>query len=165
MCIRDSVKDVNIYARVFPEQKVRIVKALKTNNEIVSMTGDGVNDAPALTTANIGVAMGSGTDVAKESGDMILQDDNFSTIIYAIKEGRTIYSNIKRFLKYQLSTNIAAIITILTTTLLSLPIPFNPVQLLWINIIMDGPPAQSLGVEPADVNIMNTPPNLSLIHI
>ncbi|WP_288974616.1 calcium-translocating P-type ATPase, PMCA-type [uncultured Methanosphaera sp.] len=166
------VKDVNIYARVFPEQKVRIVKALKTNNEIVSMTGDGVNDAPALTTANIGVAMGSGTDVAKESGDMILQDDNFSTIIYAIKEGRTIYSNIKRFLKYQLSTNIAAIITILTTTLLSLPIPFNPVQLLWINIIMDGPPAQSLGVEPADVNIMNTPPNnedivskANLIHI
>lgn len=156
---RKTVKEVNIFARVFPEQKVRIVKALKANNEIVSMTGDGVNDAPALTAANIGVSMGSGTDVAKESSDMVLQDDNFSTIIYAVKEGRTIYSNIKRFIKYQLSTNIAAIITILTTSLLAIPLPFNPVQLLWINIIMDGPPAQSLGVEPADVNIMNIPPS------
>ena len=169
---RSKVNDVNVFARVFPEQKVNIVKALKSNNEIVSMTGDGVNDAPALTSANIGVSMGSGTDVAKESSDMVLEDDNFSTIIYAIKEGRTIYSNIKRFIKYQLSTNIAAIMTILISSIFVLPLPFNPVQLLWINIIMDGPPAQSLGVEGADKNIMNVPPtdeNIlsrnNLIHI
>ena len=169
---RDVVKDVNVFARVFPEQKVKIVKALKSIGEIVSMTGDGVNDAPALTSANIGVAMGSGTDVAKESSDMILQDDDFSTITYAVKEGRTIYSNIKRFLKYQLSTNIAAIITILISSIMSLTLPFNAVELLWINIIMDGPPAQSLGVEPSDEDIMNVPPSdenivskNNLIHI
>ncbi len=167
-----QVNKVNVYARVFPEQKVRIVKALKNNGETVSMTGDGVNDAPALTTANIGVSMGSGTDVAKESSDMILQDDNFATIISAIKEGRTIFANIKRFIKYQLSTNIAAILTVLTTTLMSIPLPFNPVQLLWINIIMDGPPAQSLGVEAPDVDVMERKPTNedilskhNLIHI
>ncbi len=153
------VNNINVFARVFPEQKVRIVKALKANNETVSMTGDGVNDAPALTAANIGVSMGSGTDVAKESSDMILEDDNFSTIIYAIKEGRTIYSNIKRFIKFQLSTNIAAILTILASSIMVLPLPFNPVQLLWINIIMDGPPAQSLGVEASDKNIMKIEPS------
>lgn len=103
--------------------------------------------------------MGSGTDVAKESSDMILEDDNFSTIIYAIKEGRTIYSNIKRFIKFQLSTNIAAILTILASSIMVLPLPFNPVQLLWINIIMDGPPAQSLGVEASDKNIMKIEPS------
>lgn len=157
--LREAVKVTNVYARVFPEQKVKIVKALKSNDEIVSMTGDGVNDAPALNIANIGVSMGSGTDVAKESSDMILEDDNFSTIIYAIKEGRTIYSNIKRFIKFQLSTNIAAILTILVSSVLVVPLPFNPVQLLWINIIMDGPPAQSLGVEGSDRDIMNIPPS------
>lgn len=156
---RDIVNEVNVFARVFPEQKLKIVKALKENNEIVSMTGDGVNDAPALTAANIGVSMGSGTDVAKESSDMILEDDNFSTIIYAVKEGRTIYSNIKRFIKFQLSTNIAAILVILASSIMVLPLPFNPVQLLWINIIMDGPPAQSLGVEASDRNIMNVAPS------
>lgn len=157
--LKDAIHYTNVFARVFPEQKVRIVKALKSNGEIVSMTGDGVNDAPALTSANIGVSMGSGTDVAKESSDMILEDDNFSTIIYAIKEGRTIYSNIKRFIKFQLSTNIAAILTILVSSVLVVPLPFNPVQLLWINIIMDGPPAQSLGVEGSDRDIMNIPPS------
>lgn len=156
---RKIVNEVNVFARVFPEQKLRIVQALKQNNEIVSMTGDGVNDAPALTAANIGVSMGSGTDVAKESSDMILEDDNFSTIIYAVKEGRTIYSNIKRFIKFQLSTNIAAILVILASSIMVLPLPFNPVQLLWINIIMDGPPAQSLGVEASDRNIMNVAPS------
>ena len=157
--LKKMVTNVNVFARVFPEHKVRIVKALKANKETVSMTGDGVNDAPALTAANIGVSMGSGTDVAKESSDMILEDDNFSTIIYAVKEGRTIYSNIKRFIKFQLSTNIAAILTILVSSVIVVPLPFNPVQLLWINIIMDGPPAQSLGVEGADKNIMNIPPS------
>ena len=170
--LKDAVKRYNVYARVFPEQKLRIVKALKQSDEIVAMTGDGVNDAPALTNANIGISMGSGTDVAKNSSDMILENNDFSTIIYAIKEGRTIYSNIKRFIKFQLSTNIAAILTILFSSLLYIPLPFNPVQLLWINIIMDGPPAQSLGVEPSDRNVMNVGPtkdNLlskeNLIHI
>lgn len=153
------IEKVNVFARVFPEQKLKIVKTLKSINQTVAMTGDGVNDAPALKSADIGVSMGSGTDVAKQSSDMILQDDNFTTIIYAIKEGRTIYSNIKRFIKYQLSTNIAAILTIFISSIASLPLPFNPVQLLWINIIMDGPPAQSLGVEESDKDIMNIPPS------
>lgn len=152
------VDDIQVYARVYPEQKMRIVKTLEKKGNIVAMTGDGVNDAPALKKASIGVAMGSGTDVAKESSDMIIQDDNFATIIDAIKEGRKIYDNIKRFIKFQVSTNIGAIITILGALFISLPIPFNPVQLLWINIIMDGPPAQTLGLEGAEKNIMKRKP-------
>ncbi|MGL4670449.1 MAG: cation-translocating P-type ATPase [Methanobacteriaceae archaeon] len=152
------VSNVQVYARVFPEQKVRIVNALQESGAIVSMTGDGVNDAPALKKASIGVAMGSGTDVSKEASDMVLQDDNFATIVDAVKEGRTIFDNIKRFVKFQVSTNIGAIITIVSASLMSLPLPFNPVQLLWINIIMDGPPAQSLGVEGSEEGIMERKP-------
>lgn len=154
----DKVNDISVYARVFPEQKVRIVEALKKTGNVASMTGDGVNDAPALKKAAIGVAMGSGTDVAKESADMLLQDDNFATIIKAVREGRTIFDNIRRFVRFQLSTNIGAILTITSSSILGLPVPFNPIQVLWINIIMDGPPAQSLGVEPPEKDVMKRPP-------
>ena len=151
-------KDIRVYARVYPEQKRRIIEVLQNHGEIVSMTGDGVNDAPALKKASIGVAMGSGTDVTKESADMIIQDDNFATIVSSIKEGRTIFDNIKRFLKFQLSTNVGAILTITIGSLLPIPTPFTPIQLLWINIIMDGPPAQSLGLEGPEKDIMRRPP-------
>jgi len=154
----DIVGEVRVYARVFPEQKVRIVEALKKTGNVASMTGDGVNDAPALKKAAIGVAMGSGTDVAKESADMLLQDDNFATIVKAVREGRTIFDNIRRFVRFQLSTNIGAILTITSSSIMGLPIPFNPIQILWINIIMDGPPAQSLGVEPPEKGVMERPP-------
>ena len=155
---RKIAKDIKVYARVYPEQKRKIIEVLQEHGEIVSMTGDGVNDAPALKKASIGVAMGSGTDVTKESADMIIRDDNFATIVSSIKEGRTIYDNIKRFLKFQLSTNIGAILTITIGSLLPIPTPFTPIQLLWINIIMDGPPAQSLGLEDPEENIMRRPP-------
>ena len=150
--------DIQVYARVKPAQKMRIVEALKSSNQIVAMTGDGVNDAPALKRASIGVAMGDGTDVAKESADMILQNNDFATIVKAIKEGRKIYDNIKRFVKFQVSTNVGAILTIIGTSLLSLPLPFNPVQLLWLNIVMDGPPAQTLGIEGAERDLMQRKP-------
>jgi len=157
--LKEKVKTVNVFARVSPEHKVRIVTAVKENNNIVAMTGDGVNDAPSLKKADIGIAMGiAGTDVSKESSDMIIQDDNFATIIKAIREGRKIFDNIKRFVKFQVSTNVGAILTITSASILSLPLPFNPIQILWINIIMDGPPAQSLGVEGAEKNIMNRNP-------
>ena len=155
LSIADSIQ---VYARVKPTQKMRIVEALKSSNNIVAMTGDGVNDAPALKKASIGVAMGDGTDVAKESADMILQNNDFATIVKAIKEGRKIYDNIKRFVKFQVSTNVGAILTIIGTSLLSLPLPFNPVQLLWLNIVMDGPPAQTLGIEGAERDLMQRRP-------
>jgi P-type Ca2+ transporter type 2C len=158
MKFEDIVDEVQVYARVFPEQKVRIVEALERKDNIVAMTGDGVNDAPALKKAAIGVSMGTGTDVAKESSDMVLQDDNFATIVHAVKEGRTIFDNIRRFIKFQLSTNIGAILTIVSASIMGLPVPFNPIQILWINIIMDGPPAQSLGIEPPDKDIMDRKP-------
>lgn len=150
--------DIQVYARVKPTQKMRIVEALKETGNVVAMTGDGVNDAPALKKASIGVAMGDGTDVAKESADMILQNNDFTTIVKAVKEGRKIYDNIKRFVKFQVSTNVGAILTIVGTSLLNLPLPFNPVQLLWLNIVMDGPPAQTLGVEGAERDLMQRPP-------
>ena len=152
--------DIQVYARVKPEQKMRIVEALKDLGNIVAMTGDGVNDAPALKKASIGVAMGGGTDVAKEASDMIVQNDDFTTIVKAVEGGRKIYDNIKRFVKYQVSTNVGAILTIVGTSLLNLPLPFNPAQLLWLNIVMDGPPAQMLGIEGAERDIMNRPPEV-----
>ena len=154
----DAAPDIQVYARVKPEQKMRIVEALKDLGNIVAMTGDGVNDAPALKKASIGVAMGDGTDVAKEASDMIVQNNDFTTIVKAVEGGRKIYDNIKRFVKYQVSTNVGAILTIVGTSLLNLPLPFNPAQLLWLNIVMDGPPAQMLGIEGAERDIMKRPP-------
>ncbi len=152
--------DIQVYARVKPAQKMRIVEALKDLGNIVAMTGDGVNDAPALKKASIGVAMGDGTDVAKEASDMIVQNNDFKTIVKAVESGRKIYDNIKRFVKYQVSTNVGAILTIVGTSLLNLPLPFNPAQLLWLNIVMDGPPAQMLGIEGAERDIMKRPPEV-----
>lgn len=153
------INAITVFARIAPEQKVRIVKALKMDGHVVAMTGDGVNDAPALKTADIGIAMGiTGTDVAREAASMILTDDNFATIVKAVKEGRGIYDNMVKFVRFQLSTNIGAILTVAGAPLLGLPLPFTAVQLLWINIIMDGPPAMSLGVDPVRVGTMDEAP-------
>ncbi|WP_456407318.1 calcium-translocating P-type ATPase, PMCA-type [Thiolapillus sp.] len=153
------IEDIGVFSRATPEQKVRIVHALKSHQHVVAMTGDGVNDAPALKTADIGVAMGiTGTDVTREAATMVLTDDNFATIVDAVKEGRTIYGNIIKFVRFQLSTNIGAILTVFAAPFLGLPLPFSPIQLLWVNIIMDGPPAMALGVDPARPRIMEEPP-------
>lgn len=155
----DAVSRAVVFYRVTPKLKIAIVRALQARKEVVAMTGDGTNDAIALRGADIGVAMGkSGTDVCREAGDLILINDNFSTIMAAIEEGKGIFYNIRNFLRFQLSTSIAAISLIAITTMMGYPNPLNAMQILWINIIMDGPPAQSLGVEPVDRDVMNKPP-------
>jgi Ca2+-transporting ATPase len=154
-----EIDEISVFARVAPEHKVRIVQALKADGHVAAMTGDGVNDAPALKNADIGVAMGiTGTEVTKEAATMVLTDDNFATIVRSVKEGRTIYDNIVKFVRFQLSTNMGAIQTVLGASLLGWSTPFTAIQILWINIIMDGPPAMSLGVEPARDGIMDEPP-------
>lgn len=160
------IDGISVFARVAPEHKVKIVRALQDDGHIVAMTGDGVNDAPALKSADIGVAMGiTGTAVTKEAAVMVLTDDNFATIVKAVEEGRVIYDNIVKFVRFQLSTNIGAILTVLVATLLGLPAPFTAIHLLWINIIMDGPPAMTLGVEPARVGIMSERPRRQAAQI
>ncbi|MDP2811658.1 MAG: HAD-IC family P-type ATPase [Rhodocyclaceae bacterium] len=164
--LADLVERTAVFARVSPEHKLRIVEALKVRGHVVAMTGDGVNDAPALKTADIGVAMGiTGTEVTKEAATLVLTDDNFASIVHAVEEGRTIYDNIVKFVRFQLSTNIGAILTVLGAPLFGMPTPFTAIQILWVNIIMDGPPAMTLGVEPARPGIMHSPPRAADAHI
>eukprot|EP01080_Neovahlkampfia_damariscottae_P011361 gene11361-4529_t len=153
-----KIGQTNVFYRMSPKHKMHIVDALQKTGNVVAMTGDGVNDAVAVKLADIGIAMGSGTDVCKEASKMVLLDDNFSTIMAAIEEGKTIFNGIKNFLRFQLSTSISALALIAITNVLGYAPPLNPMQILWINVIMDGPPAQTLGVEPATKETMNQPP-------
>ena len=157
--LRKQIDNVRIFARVSPAHKLRIVKAFKKKGNIVAMTGDGVNDAPAIKEADIGIAMGiSGTDVTKEASSMILMDDNFETIVSAVEEGRTIYDNIRKFIRYLLSCNLGEVLTMFLATLFALPSPMLPIQILFVNLATDGLPAIALGVDPGDPDIMSQKP-------
>ena len=157
--LREIVKEKSVYTRVSPENKVQIVTALKQNGHITAMTGDGVNDAPAIKKADIGIAMGiTGTEDAKNTAEVILTDDNFATIVNAVEEGRIIYSNIKKFVAYLLSCNLGEVLIVLISILMNLPVPLIPIQLLWLNLVTDSFPALALGVERGEADIMDEPP-------
>jgi Ca2+-transporting ATPase len=153
------VREVSVYARVTPEHKLRIVEALQAQGQVVAMTGDGVNDSPALRKADIGIAMGiTGTDVSKEASEMVLLDDNFATIVAAVEEGRAIYDNIRRFVKFSIAGNIGKVLVMLLAPFVGIPVALLPLQLLWLNLLTDGLLGLGLGVEPAEPRTMQRPP-------
>ncbi len=157
--LKSEIEHTDVFARVSPQHKLRLVDALQANNEVVAMTGDGVNDAPAIKRADIGVAMGiTGTDVAKGAADMVLTDDNYASIVAAVEQGRIIYANIRKFVFFLLSSNVAEIMVIFLAALAGLPSPLTAIQLLWLNLITDGAPALALGTEKGDPDIMDRPP-------
>ena len=157
--LKQQVEYTDVFARVSPEHKLRIVEALRDDGEVVAMTGDGVNDSPSIKRANIGVAMGiTGTDVAKESADMVLTDDNYASIVSAVEQGRIIYDNIRKFVFFLISSNVAEIMVIFLATLAGLPAPLTVIQLLWLNLLTDGAPALALAMEKGDPEIMERKP-------
>jgi len=154
----DHIDRVRVFARTQPEQKLDIVAALQQRGDVVAMTGDGVNDAPALRRADIGIAMGGGTEVARQAAELVLVDDNLATVTAAIGEGRRIYDNIRRFLRYALSGGVAELLAMLAGPFLGLPLPLLPGQILWINLLTHGVPGVALGAEPADADVLRRPP-------
>ena len=157
--LQERLEKISVYARVSPEHKIRIVEAWQKKGHITAMTGDGVNDAPALKKADIGIAMGkAGTEVSRDAAAMILTDDNFATIIKAVANGRNVYRNIKNSIQFLLSGNMAGILCVLYTSIKALPLPFAPVHLLFINLLTDSLPAIAIGMEPADRDLLNQPP-------